>query len=212
MWCQSYSAQILKRSRLSHTGRLANPGKAQIEAVNLAWQEQVRHNPDSLPLGTPSKRSIAIRSSRELPAIKVASCVVSLAGLAAILAGCSSGTASNSPTPIATVSEKTVTTEEVKNYAKALLAIESNRQAASSEIQKLTNEEKLPDITCTKPDTIAALPKNIQDVAVNYCNQSKKIGESHDLTMPRFNAITSSAQSSPELRKRIQNELLRLQR
>ncbi len=144
--------------------------------------------------------------------IKVVSLIIALAGLTAILAGCSSGTTSNSPTPIATVSENSVSTEEIKNYAKAIVAIEPIRQAAYSEIQKNSNDEKIPDITCTKPDTIAALAKDIQDIAVNYCNQSKKIGESHDLTMPRFNGITASAQSNPELRRRIQNELLRLQR
>lgn len=135
-----------------------------------------------------------------------------LAGLTAVLAGCSSPSASDSPTPISTPSGKSFTTEEVKNYAKAVLAIEPSRQSAYNEIQKLSNDEKVPGITCTKADTIAALPKSIQDIAVNYCNQAKKIGESQGLTMPQFNAITVSAQSNLELQKRIQNELLRLQR
>jgi hypothetical protein len=131
-----------------------------------------------------------------------------LAGLIAILAGCASHWASDSPTPIPTVSS--VTSQEIENYAKVVLKIEPMRQAAYKEIQELTKNEEVPDIICTQVDTIAPLSKNIQDIAVNYCNQSKKIGESEGLTMKRFNAVTVSAQSNPELQKRIQNELRRL--
>ena len=142
---------------------------------------------------------------------KVVSTITWLAGLTAILAGCASNSASNAPTPIATVSS--VSAEEVKNYAKAVLAIESSRKNAYTEIQqKIDNDQKVPDITCTQADTIASLPKSVQDIAVNYCNQSKKIGESHGLTMPQFNAITVSAQTNPDLQRRIQNEMVRLQK
>jgi hypothetical protein len=110
------------------------------------------------------------------------------------------------------VSAKSITSEEVENYARTVLAIEPSRQTAYSEIQKLTNEENVPDVTCTEVSSVAALPTNIQDIAVNYCNQSKKIGESNGLTISQFNAITVSAQSDSELQKRIQNELVRLQR
>lgn len=141
---------------------------------------------------------------------RVVSAIAWLAGLTAILVGCASNSASNSPTPIPTVSS--VSAEEVKNYAKAVLAIESSRKSAYTEIQKITNEQKVPDITCTKADTIAPLAKSIQDIAVNYCNQSKKIGESHGLTMNQFNAITISSQTNPDLKRRIHNELVRLQK
>jgi len=144
------------------------------------------------------------------PTIEVVSTIGWVIGLTAILAGCSSNSASNSASPIPTLSS--VSAEEIKNYAKAVLAIESKRKTAYDEIQKLTNDEPIPDVTCTKADTIAPLPKKIQDIAVNYCNQSKKIGESYDLTMPQFNAITVSAESNPDLRRRIQNELIRLQK
>ena len=153
--------------------------------------------------------AIAKPSSKEFTMVSLLGCIV---GLTAILAGCSSQSASNSPTPISTGAAKAVSAEEVKNYAKAVLLIEQSRQSAFNEIQKQTNDEKVPDVTCTKADTIAGLPKSIQDIAVNYCNQSKKIGESQNLTMPRFNEITVTAQSNPELRKRVQTELLRLQR
>jgi hypothetical protein len=105
-----------------------------------------------------------------------------------------------------------VNAKEIQNYAKAVLAIESSRIDAYNKIQKMINDEKVPDVTCTKADTIAALPKGMQDIVVNYCNKAKQIGEKQGLTMPEFNAITNTAQANPELKKRIQNELLRLQR
>lgn len=126
-----------------------------------------------------------------------------------LLTGCSSKDASNSPTPVPTMTS--VTTEEIKSYAKAVLAIEPKRQEAYKEIQKNLNDEKVPEIVCTRSDTITSLAKNVQDIAVNYCNQSKKIGESH-LTMQKFNAITLSAQTDQELQKRIANELVRLKK
>ena len=107
-----------------------------------------------------------------------------------------------------------VSTEEVTNYAKAVLEIEPRRQQAYREIQKNSSndDEKVPEILCTRADTIAPLPKIVQDIAVNYCNQSKKICTKHELTMQKFNAITVTAKSDPELQRRIYNELIRLKK
>ncbi len=140
--------------------------------------------------------------------IRVLSTIGWLAGLTFLFASCSSQSASNSPTPVPTM--KSVSTEEVKNYAKAVLAIEPKRQEAYREIQIKLNDEKVPEIVCTRADTIASLSKSVQDIAVNYCNQSKKIGGSHGLTIQKFNAITVTAKSDPELQRRIDNELIRL--
>lgn len=143
--------------------------------------------------------------------IKVFSTIGWLAGLMMLFTGCSSKGTSNSPTPVPTMTS--VTTEEIKNYARAVLAIEPKRQEAYKEIRKSFNDdEKVPEIVCTRADTIASLAKNVQDIAVNYCNQSKKIAESHSLTMQQFNAITLNAQSNQELQKRVYNELVRLKK
>ena len=132
------------------------------------------------------------------------------AGMTAILTGCSSNPASESPSPTPLVTS--ASPEDIESYARAILAIEQIRQAASEEIQKMTNNETIPDVTCTKSDSLAALSKNIQGIAVNYCERAKKfIDETEGLTMDKFNAITSSAQSNPELQQRIQTELVRLQ-
>jgi len=147
---------------------------------------------------------------RESLMIRVFHAISWLVSLTIILAGCSSKTVSESATPTPAVSA--VSSEDIANYAKAVLAIEPSRQEAYSEIQKMLNHEKVPDIICTQADSIAALPNRVQDIAVNYCNQSKKIGEGQGLTMAQFNEITVKAQSDPDLQRRIQNELVRLQR
>lgn len=132
------------------------------------------------------------------------------AGMTAILTGCSSNPTAESPSPTPMVTS--ASPEDIESYARAILAIEQIRQAASEEIQKMTNNETIPDVTCTKSDSLAALSKNIQGIAVNYCERAKKfIDETEGLTMDKFNAITSSAQSNPELQQRIQTELVRLQ-
>lgn len=143
--------------------------------------------------------------------IRVFSTVGWLAGLMMLLAGCSTNKAANSPTPIPTMTS--VSTEQLKNYARAVLAIEPKRQEAYKEIRKsFDDDQNVPEIVCTRTDTIASLAKNVQDIAVNYCNQSKKIAESNSLTIQQFNGITLSAQTDQELQKRIYNELVRLKK
>lgn len=101
----------------------------------------------------------------------------------------------------------------MENYARAVLAIEPSRQAAYSEIlQEVNDEQKVSQVACAQPETIATLPGDVREIAVNYCQRAKQIGESNGLTMTQFNTITASAQADPELQQRIQNELIRLQR
>lgn len=132
-----------------------------------------------------------------------------LAGLAVILTGCSSksvsdSVASDSPTPSLSSS---ISSEQVNQYAKALLAIEQKRRAAYDEIQKMSNNEKVSEITCTQPETIKTLDQSIQTIAVNYCKQAKQFIQDQGLTVTQFNGITDRAQSDAELRLQIQNKL-----
>jgi hypothetical protein len=46
---------------------------------------------------------------------------------------------------------------------------------------------------------------------VNYCQQAKKIIESNNLTVSRFNQLTLLQQANPRVKQLIQAELLRLQ-
>jgi hypothetical protein len=135
--------------------------------------------------------------------------VAVLTGLAMILAGCGSPPASESQTPNSPATP--VSAKDVENYARAIWQIEQKRREAYGEIQQITQNQSFSDFTCTQPKQIAALANDLEKIAVNYCNQAKKIGESQGLTMTKFNEITRNAQSSPELQQRIQNEIVRLQ-
>ncbi|MDX2100735.1 MAG: DUF4168 domain-containing protein [Leptolyngbyaceae cyanobacterium bins.59] len=113
----------------------------------------------------------------------------------------------------APVQAQTITDAELKNYARVVMAIEPIRQTAYSEIKRLIGDREVPPIICNKQESLKNLPTNTRNIAVNYCNQSKRVVESNGLTIARFNAITARLQQGDEaLEKRIQTELLRLQR
>lgn len=104
-----------------------------------------------------------------------------------------------------------VSETEVTNYAQAVLSMEPARQTAFNQIKKMIGAADVPSIVCHKPESLNALPSKAQEIAVNYCNQSKDIVESNGLTITRFNTITVNMQNNPNLKTRIHNELLRLQ-
>ncbi len=134
-----------------------------------------------------------------------------IAGLTGILSGCGSTPTADSPTQIPTVPVETIEGDEIINYAKAIIAVEPRRKAAINDIQPIIKDEEIPNITCTEPDTITALPRNVQDIVVKYCNLAKKDIESTGLTIDRFNAITATAQADQDLQTEIGNELIRHQ-
>lgn len=103
-----------------------------------------------------------------------------------------------------------VSNPEVTNYARAVLAMEPVRQTAFNEIKKIINGD-IPPIVCHKPSSLNALPGNARKIAANYCKRSKEIVESNGLQINRFNAITVNLQNDSNLKRRIHNELLRIQ-
>lgn len=98
--------------------------------------------------------------------------------------------------------------EEIKNYARAALALESRRHEVANEIKKIVGE--VPRIVCDEPTSFNALPGNAPRLAVSYCDQAKRTIEAKGLTVSRFNEMTRSQQSDPRFRQRIQSEILRL--
>ena len=105
-----------------------------------------------------------------------------------------------------------ITSDEVQNYARSVLAIEPVRQEAYNQIKQITGDRDVPAIACHQPNSLNNLNRDIREIAVDYCNQSIAIVEQNDLTIGRFNVITTSQQSDPDLQQRIQEELIRLQR
>ena len=108
------------------------------------------------------------------------------------------------------MSGESIKTEDITNYASSVIAIEPKRQEIYSQIQPAIKKQRVPDINCTKPDTISSLSGDGQKLAVAYCKEAKKVIESNKLTITQFNQITATAQANPNLEKRIQTELIRL--
>lgn len=179
-----------------------------LSAILIYLQGAVASMPHTLSAQSHPRQKLLLRRIISLICI-----VGGFVGLTSVLAGCSSAAESGSSTAtFATSTPSSFSNEELRNYAKVILAIEPIRQSAYREIQRTTNAGKVPPVTCNQPDSLASLPKDIQSIAANYCNQAKKIGESNGLTMARFNAITTNAQSDLDLQRRIQNEFTTLQR
>lgn len=111
-----------------------------------------------------------------------------------------------------------VTDAEIKSYAEAVLAMEGGRVTAYSEIKKILNSGDIPEIVCTDSGSINKLPNNVRGIAVNFCNSSKDIVANSGLrsatkdSVKRFNEITVLVQRDSSLKKRVENELLRLQK
>lgn len=110
-----------------------------------------------------------------------------------------------------TTTTTAVSNEEVRNYARSLLSIEPIRLTAYEEIKRISGSDRVPAIACHQPDSLNNLNRNIREIAVNYCTQAISIVASNNLSIGRFNTITSLLQNDRALASRIQDELVRLQ-
>ena len=103
------------------------------------------------------------------------------------------------------------TADQIKRYATAVLLIETQRKQAYQAISQILGKSP-PAITCNQRESFNNLPANAQRIAVDYCNNSKKIVQDSGLTAAQFNTITNRISSDDNLRRRVQNEMIRLQR
>ncbi|MBD2340949.1 DUF4168 domain-containing protein [Calothrix sp. FACHB-156] len=143
------------------------------------------------------------RSWQKILSQSVSYSAIATAGLVASVLMVSGKVNAQTPQP--------VNTDEVNNYAQAVLAMEPARQQAFDEIKKIIGGSEIPKIICNDAKTISGLPKKAQDVAVNYCTRSQKIVEDNGLTIIRFNQITLNIQSDENLKRQIYNRLLTIQ-
>ena len=100
---------------------------------------------------------------------------------------------------------------QIEKYAKAVLEIETLRQTAYQQIQEIIGNDP-PNIICNQPNSFKELPRDAQKIAVNYCNKSKSIVENSGLTVRQFNDLTSRVRSDQELKRRVHNAMIRVQR
>ncbi|GAC1472223.1 MAG: hypothetical protein NVS2B14_10080 [Chamaesiphon sp.] len=136
------------------------------------------------------------------------SVIVSVIATLGVFCGAVPGLAGHS----AAYASQGVSPEEVREYARAVLSMESLRQIAYAQIKNTIASGNVPNIVCSEARSLQSLPGNAQSIATNYCNQSKKIVESNGLSISRFNTITINAQSNSDLKTRIENEFIRLQK
>ena len=100
---------------------------------------------------------------------------------------------------------------QLQNYARAVLQIESKRQQAYREIQRIIGRPP-GNLACYQPETLRNLPQQAQKIAVDFCNNSKKIAQNSGLSAEQFNRITRQAQTDAVLKRRIQNAIRQIQR
>jgi Domain of unknown function (DUF4168) len=101
---------------------------------------------------------------------------------------------------------------EMTSYAKAMLAMEVPRQQAFDEIKKLVGGNEVPKIVCNDSSSMNNLPGKARNIAVNYCNQAKKIVEDNGLSIDRFNRMTVEVQNSKKLQGDMTTILIKLQK
>ncbi len=100
---------------------------------------------------------------------------------------------------------------EVRNYALAVLDIETLRQQRSDDIAAILNVETLPAIACNDPDSLQGMNRAAREMVVEFCNSAIEIVESHDLSIGQFNIMTELMQSDQDLQERVYEELIDLQ-
>ena len=111
------------------------------------------------------------------------------------------------------------TTEEITNYATAVVAMEDIRRDAYAEISDLMTIAK-EDVTryalrCVSADGLNTLPRTVRSQVrrelIDYCNNAQQIVLDSGLTVQLFNSITVNHQENEELTNQIQSEIARLQ-
>lgn len=139
------------------------------------------------------------------------SLLVGTISAAGVFAGWMPGLPGHSPTLVfgTAAQAQDIGNEEITRYARAVLAMEPKRLEAYNEIKGMVGS--VPPVVCNETKSINTLPGSLRVIAVNYCDQAKKIIETNGLTVARFNDITLNQKADPALKQRIQLELLRLQ-
>jgi len=108
------------------------------------------------------------------------------------------------------VTSETISNEQVTIYAQAVMDIESHRQQAYSEIQRIMGDNP-PEILCDQSDSYNNLPKDAQKVAIAYCQNSESIVKDTGMTVSEFNEMTQKVREDQELERRVQDAMIQLQ-
>ncbi len=93
---------------------------------------------------------------------------------------------------------------DLRNYAAALMQIEPIRQSTLAQV-RASSGGTLPNLVCNQPSTMDSLNSEAKSLFVRYCNQCETIAASKGLSIERFNQITQSVRSNPQLQSRVRS-------
>ena len=102
------------------------------------------------------------------------------------------------------------TQDEVSNYARAGYEVELLRQRVYKEIKEMLNEPP-PDIVCNQPETLQGLSDNVMQIALQYCDDSRQIVQSNNLTINRFNQLKNFYDRGGKFYQQVQSILENIQ-
>ena len=102
------------------------------------------------------------------------------------------------------------TPEETRNYAKAGYQIELLRRKLYQETKNLINEPP-PNIVCDEQSTINSLQPEVRQIADRFCNQTPEIVKQNNLTIERYNQLTTYYNRQDSFYQQVQSILLELQ-
>lgn len=118
------------------------------------------------------------------------------------------------------IAQSSVSDDEIRNYAMAVLAMDEPRKQAYTAIEAmLTSDGRISvnevALTCSSARNLGDVPRSIrrdvEKVLFGYCNQAREIVASNGLTPQRFNEITNTHQEDETVSELIQQELILLQ-
>ncbi|NMG07952.1 DUF4168 domain-containing protein [Brasilonema sp. UFV-L1] len=108
--------------------------------------------------------------------------------------------------------QQTVNSGELRNYARAMLKMEPERQQAFDEIKKIMGSSEVPKIVCNDNNSLNGLPGKAKEIAVNYCKRYQTVAQENGLDTDKFNMITQQLQSNKDLERKMFNMLICLQK
>ncbi len=112
---------------------------------------------------------------------------------------------------ITATAQDAITDGEIAQFAKSVWEIEQKRQQAYNEIKKINNGET-PPINCSDADSLNGLRREVRELAVSFCEESKIIAANNGLTVSRFNQIQIAYQNDAQVKQKVDAELIRIQR
>lgn len=97
---------------------------------------------------------------------------------------------------------QSVGNDELYTYVRAAFEIEMLRRQTYNSIRSINNGS-VPEITCNNQAAIDNLASDVAEAARSFCNQSTEILQRYAMSPNRFNQISASRGSDPNLDGRI---------